>query len=138
MVKQAVPGGFKFEPRAFVAVRREFGRSSSPVRPAPGIQETDPRFLAAQLQHAVANAVREGVLALGLSLEDFVTRENAAESENSFPPGLTYDRLVRIQRGETLMQLADLVSWARRFDTVRTILTDERNWPAGCREQEQP
>jgi len=131
MVKQAVPGGFKFEPRAFVAVRREFGRSSSPVRPAPGIQETDPRFLAAQLQHIVANAVREGVLAEGVSLEEFVTRENSAENKSPLSPGLTYDRLIRIQRGESLMQLADLVSWAQRFETVRALLVDKRNWPAG-------
>src|SRR5665647_24284 len=116
MIKQAAPGGFKFEPRTVVAARKQFGKSSGPLHPAPGMTETDPRFLAAQLQHRVANAVREEVLAQGMSLEEFVTRENSTESESPLPPGLSYDRLVRIHRGETLMQLADLVSWAQRFD----------------------
>src|SRR5680860_961381 len=128
MAKQAAPGGFKFEPRTVVATRKQFGKSSGPLRPAPGIPESDPRFLAAQLQHQVANAVREEVLAQGMSLEEFVTRESSADSESSLPPGLTYDRLVRIHRGETLMQLADLVSWAQRFDTVRELLANERSW----------
>ena len=134
MRRQAVPGGFKFEPRTLVRVRKQFGKSSVPLHAAPGVDENDPRFLAAQLQHQVANAVREAGLVRGMTLEQFVLSESAT----SLQPGLTYDRLIRIQRGETLMQLADLVSWARRFDTVRAILTDERNWPAGCREQEQP
>ncbi|TFC37940.1 hypothetical protein E3O53_04630 [Cryobacterium sp. TMT2-18-3] len=63
-----------------------------------------------------------------MTLEQFVLSESAT----SLQPGLTYDRLIRIQRGETLMQLADLFSWARRFDTVRAILADERNWPAAA------
>lgn len=115
-----------------MSVRRQFGKSSAPLHPAPGVDETDPRFVAAQLQHRVANAVRESVLVLGLSLEQFLLREYADDGATSLPPGLTYDRLIRIQRGETLMQLADLASWAQRFDTVRAVLLDERNWPGNA------
>jgi len=38
-------------------------------------------------------------------------------------PGMTYERLVRIHRGETLMQLADLMALAHRFDAVRSLLS---------------
>ena len=34
----------------------------------------------------------------------------------------------RIQRGESLMQLADLVSFADRFPQVRAVLDSERAW----------
>ncbi|WP_105034773.1 hypothetical protein [Cryobacterium aureum] len=131
MIHQRVPGGFKYEPRNLVDFRKQFGKSSAPLRPAPGVDAADPRFLAAQLQHQVANAVREAVLAQGLSLEAFLTRrEPDQDSTPSPPPGMTYDRVVRINRGETLMQLADLVSWAQQFATVRALLADDQCWPA--------
>jgi hypothetical protein len=132
MIDQTVSGGFKYEPRTVVSVRKQFGRSSAPLSPAPGVDASDPRFVAAQLQHRVANAVREAVLAQGLSLEAFLTRRATGEdSPPAFPPGMTYDRAVRINRGETLMQLADLVSWAQQFGTVGVILADEGCWPTG-------
>lgn len=124
MGMQTAASGFKFEPRAMADAPRQFGKSSEPLRPAPGYKVTDPQFIAAQLQHRVANAVREAMLRGG-SLEIFVRNLNPR------PPGMTYDRLVRIQRGETLMQLADLVNWAHRFETVRAILTDEQSWSPG-------
>ena len=40
-------------------------------------------------------------------------------------------RPVRIQRGETLMQFADLLAWSQRFDAVRSLLTDPTRWPDG-------
>ena len=115
------PGGFKYEPRAMADAPRQFGKSSERLRPAPGFSASDPQFIAAQLQHRVAYAVREALLR-GPNLEAFVTGLRPR------PPGMTYDRLVRIHRGETLMQLADLVNWAQRFATVRAILADEDSW----------
>lgn len=45
-------------------------------------------------------------------------------------PGMTYERLGRIQRGETLMQFADLMAWAERFELVRSLLTLPGTWPS--------
>lgn len=76
------------------------------------------------MQHRVANAAREGMLAHGASLKSY------AEALRS--PGMSYDRLVRIQRGETLMQLADLVNWAQHFENVADLLATRGTWPALC------
>ncbi|TFD74892.1 hypothetical protein E3T54_13160 [Cryobacterium sp. Sr8] len=116
------PSGFKFEPRAFSATPRQFGKSSKPLRPAAGYSESDLRFVAAQLQHRVANVVREELLDVPMTLEGFVN------SLRPPPPGMTYDRLVRIQRGETLMQIADLMNWAQQFSAIRALLADEQSW----------
>jgi CO/xanthine dehydrogenase Mo-binding subunit len=61
------------------------------------------------------------MLANGHSLESYAKAMQA--------PGMAYDRLVRIQRGETLMQLADLVNWAQHFDNIKPLLADSRTWP---------
>jgi hypothetical protein len=45
-------------------------------------------------------------------------------------PGMTYERLVRIQRGETLMQFADLMAWSARFEQVRDLLLSPISWPS--------
>ena len=126
---QTAAGGFKYEPRSMVAVRKQFGRSSALLQPAPGIDASDPRFLAAQLQHRVANGVREAALAQGLGLEALLANPMSGERPQATPPGMSYDRIVRINRGETLMQLADLMSWAQRFETVRELLADDQCWP---------
>jgi len=122
MSAKSEPSGFKFEPRAFSAAPQQFGKSSKPLRPAAGYGARDLRFVAAQLQHRVANAVREELLDMQMTLEDLV------KSMRPPSPGMTYDRLVRIQRGETLMQIADLMNWAQRFGTVRSLLSDEQSW----------
>lgn len=44
---------------------------------------------------------------------------------------MTYERLVRIHRGETLMQLADLMALAQRFDAVRSLLSTMATWCGG-------
>ena len=121
MVKKRQPasGGFVFEPRSVIDGRKQFGQSSMSLAPAEGVALTDPRYLAALLQHRVANTVRESLLAENMSVQTF------AESDD-LPPGMSYDRLVRIQRGETLMQLADLLNWASRFEPVRRMLAAEQ------------
>ncbi len=117
-----------------VAVRKQFGRSSALLQPAPGIDASDPRFLAAQLQHRVANGVREAVLAQGLGLEALLAKLTSDGGLSAMPPGMSYDRAVRINRGETLMQLADLMSWAQQFETVRELLADDQCWPTSLSE----
>jgi hypothetical protein len=91
---------FKFKPRDVVRVPKQFGKSSLALQAADGIESEDPRFLAAQLQHQVANAARESIMAEGHTLRSYVITLKDV-------PGMTYERLVRIQRGETLMQFAD-------------------------------
>lgn len=112
---------FKFEPRGVVQSARQFGKSRMPLTPVEGISQDDPRFAAAQLQHLVANTVRESLLAEGHSLRSYVQRLDGV-------PGMTYERLVRIHRGETLMQVADLLAWAARFRAVRALLSDPDTW----------
>jgi hypothetical protein len=101
------------------AISAQFGKTGSPLRPAKGVDAGDPRFQAAQLQHLVANIVREELLAQNLTLQRFllVSPKSAA---------MSYDRLVRIQRGETMMQLADLYNWANIFPAVRRFLAEQQ------------
>jgi len=113
---------FKFKPRDVVQLPKQFGKSSLTLVPAQGVPFDDPRFLAAQMQHLVANAARESMLSEGHSLNSYVDQLGDV-------PGMTYERLVRIQRGETLMQLADLMAWAQRFATVRLLLAHASTWP---------
>ena len=112
-------GGFKFEPRTLAFNPAQFGKSSESLQPADGIDITDARFMAANLQHRVANAIREGILARASRLESFLATLTPTS------PGMSYDRVVRIQRGETLMQLADLLAWVGQFPTVRTVILTE-------------
>ncbi|MFM9919730.1 hypothetical protein [Lacisediminihabitans sp. H27-G8] len=113
---------FKFQPRNFVQESKQFGQSSRALTAAKGVGKDDPRFLAAQLQHHVANAARESMLAQGYSLRSYVDQLHNV-------PGMSYERLVRIQRGETLMQFADLMAWASRFGAVKHLLTASTTWP---------
>jgi hypothetical protein len=98
----------------------QFGKSSSDPKPADGTSHEDPRFKASRLQHLIANAAREAMLERGHTLKSFTDEFTA--------PGMTYDRLVRIQRGESLMQLADLVNFAALFPQVRALLHSEIAW----------
>ncbi|MBC7593507.1 MAG: hypothetical protein H7288_06155 [Kineosporiaceae bacterium] len=108
--------GFVFEPRKLAEQQLQFGNTALALRPAAKVDIADPRWGAAQLQHLVANTVREALAAKGTSLSAWVRDHHADRS------GLGYDRLIRIQRGETMMQLADLFHWATTFDTVADLL----------------
>jgi len=119
------PRAFKFEPRDVVLLPKQFGKTSTALLSAEGVALQDPRFLAAQLQHFIANAAREAMLAEGHTLKSYVDQLVDV-------PGMTYERLVRIQRGETLMQIADLMAWAQRFDAVRSLLMSTAPWPVGA------
>ena len=108
--------GFVFEPRKLAKQQLQFGNTALALRPADDVNTADPRWGAAQLQHLVANTVREALAARGTSLSAWVRDHNEDRS------GLGYDRLVRIQRGETMMQLADLFHWATTFPNVADLL----------------
>jgi hypothetical protein len=87
--------------------------------PGAGVATNSPRYKAAALQHQVANAVREALAVRGKNLKDFVDARPKEE-------GMSYDRLVRIQRGETMMQLTDMFNWARLFPSVQLMLANQR------------
>ena len=112
-----------FAPKSLAASHRQFGKSASDLVAADGVDPRGPRFQAAQLQHKIANSVRESLLATGVNLETY------AERHRSTIPGMSYDRLVRILRGETQMQFADVVTWASQFPTVRAMLVRDQTWP---------
>jgi hypothetical protein len=111
--------GFSFEPRALTSHPKQFGKSAAVLRPAQGVAGSDPRFQAAQLQHRVANSVREALLSRGSHLLELSQSANLSA-------GMKYNRLVRIQRGETLMQLADLMNWSARYEEVAELLAHEQ------------
>jgi len=131
--------GFTFTPRSLAASPRQFGKTGADLKPIDGVNPEDPKFRAAQLQHRVSNAIREALLDRRLSLQrylDSLARASVAgegqQPEASTqadaglgpirPPGMSYDRTVRILRGETLMQLADVVHWAAAFTEVCFVL----------------
>ncbi|MFP7761841.1 hypothetical protein [Marisediminicola sp. LYQ85] len=111
--------GFVVEPRALATQKKAFGISTIPLTPVDKKRATGPRWRATELQHQVANAVRESLASEGTNLRAWVTK-----NEDQLPAGLSYDRLVRIQRGETLMQIADLFHWAAVFPRVASLLRE--------------
>ncbi|WP_308492674.1 hypothetical protein [Microbacterium terrisoli] len=104
-------------PRDLVDRPDMFGRWGKPQRAAAGIEPTDARFIAANLQHWVANAVREEVLMLRSNLATIV------QTLKTTSPEMTLERISRLQHGDEPMRLDDLLIWSRRFDSVRDILT---------------
>lgn len=112
-----------FEPRAQAAAPKQFGKSGADLAPASGVETSDPRFLAAQFQHRVCNAVREWMLARGKTIEVF-----GGELKAEKVPGAGSDKLGRVLRGETLLQIVDLVALADRVPGVRVILLSEHTW----------
>lgn len=113
--------GFVFEPRALATQTTAFGTTSIPLTPRMDVDANGPRWRAVQLQHLVANAVRESLAAEGSNLRKWVS-----DNGSSMGAGLSYDRLVRIQRGKTMMQLADLLHWASIYPAVDTALSNFR------------
>ncbi|WP_207455461.1 hypothetical protein [Desertivibrio insolitus] len=114
MPTQPLPGGFAFEPRKLVANPLAFGKTSRLLPPSPAVSdpEGDPRYAAAMLQHRVVNLVREQLAETGHTLASYIALEPEPVR------GLNYSRLVRIQRGETMMQLTDLMHWMATFPAI--------------------
>lgn len=111
MPQKPKPGGSVFEPRSRLSPAASFGKVSIPLAPSAA---NDAQFDAAQFQHLIANAVRESVLLRHKSLRGFVATLGDQ-------PTMTYERLSRIQRGETMMTLTDLVLWCKHFDEVAAL-----------------
>lgn len=104
-------------PRDLMAHPEWFAQFSDPLEAAEGVDPGDARFLAANMQHWIANRVREGVLLNRTNLASFL------ETLSITSPQLTFDHVSDTLHGLEPMQLADLVVWANEFDTVREILT---------------
>jgi hypothetical protein len=102
MPRAPKPGGAIFEPRTFAENRKKFGHTGS--RLITG-EVQSPHQGAAELQHAMANRIREYLLDENTDLKRFC-------ETNQLPPGLTYERFQRINRGETMMTLTDVMFWA--------------------------
>jgi hypothetical protein len=100
MPRPPKPGGAVFVPRSF-ATRKKFGRSSSRLT-SNSIES--PQQAAAELQHAIANRIREYLL-------DQDTDLKAHCEDNKLPEGLNYGRFQRINRGETMITITDVMYW---------------------------
>ena len=124
-------GGAVFVPRSLADNRKKFGRSST--RLIAGRLES-PQQQAAELQHAIANRIRDHLL-------DQNTDLNAYCAEG-LPVGLSYDRFQRILRGETMMTITDVMFWASQIPdlaefigtAIRFLSDESRDVPTGAPE----
>jgi len=104
-------------PRDLVDRPDMFGLWGKPMRPAEGVDPADARFIAANLQHWIANAVREEVLMRRSNLATLLPTLTTTSAE------FTFDRVSRLQHGDEPFTLADLLIWSTRFESVRNMLT---------------
>ena len=119
-------GGAVFVPRSLADNQRKFGRSSS--RLIAGRLES-PQQQAAELQHAIANRIRDHLLDQNTNLNEFCAA--------GLPVGLSYDRFQRILRGETMMTTTDMMFWASQVpdlaafigSTIGVLAADSREEP---------
>jgi hypothetical protein len=104
-------------PRDLVDRPEMFGQWGKPMRAAAGVDPADAAFIAANVQHWVANAIREEV---AMSLSNLATLLPSLEPTS---PDMTFDHIAQFRRGEIPMTLTDLLVWSRRFEAVRDIVT---------------
>jgi hypothetical protein len=108
------PGGAVFEPRSLATNRKKFGNSSSRLT---STNVESPQQAAAEVQHAIANRIREYLLDQNSDLKSYCA--NA-----TLPTGLNYERFQRINRGETMITLTDLMYWAHVIPGLVTFIGD--------------
>jgi hypothetical protein len=96
------PGGAVFVPHSLADNRKKFGKSTSRLTAG---EIASPQQEAAEVQHAIANRIREYLLDQNTDLFKYC-------AQTPLPRGLSYDRFQRIFRGETMMTLTDLMFWA--------------------------
>ena len=108
MGRKPVGKGSSFVPREMLQPMGAFGETIGELAPAEGLSATDRRVRGAQLQHLVMVQLRSSLKGAGN------TRKAFAASQ-----GMSLDRLYRIMRGEALMQIADLASFALINPRVR-------------------
>ncbi len=112
MPKSPKPGGAIIEPRSFTDAPKKFGATSS--RLTVGTIAT-PQQGAAELQHALSNAIREHLLDSGLDLKAFC-------ASTELPAGLSFERFYRISNGTTMMGLTDIAFWANEIPNFAGVL----------------
>ncbi|MCY7290405.1 MAG: hypothetical protein LH624_19720 [Cryobacterium sp.] len=112
MPRKPQPGGVVFEPRSLADNPKKFGRTSTQL--ATGPMET-PHQAAAELQHAVANRIREHLLDQNTNIRTFC-------ATNELPPGLSEDRSQRLLRGETMITITDMLFWARQIPDLAPFI----------------
>lgn len=105
-------GGAVFVPRSFAENRKKFGRTGTRLTAAP---IESPHQSAAELQHAIANRIREYLLDENSTLRAYC--EN-----RPLPAGLTNERFERILRGETMITLTDLMFWATEIPDFASFM----------------
>jgi hypothetical protein len=111
-----------FEPRHLAKNPKQFGKSSVDLIGATDVVVSEPKFLAANFQHLVCNSLREALLSNGMTIDQFATELLGTV------PGIGYDRLGRVLRGETQIQVADIVAWSQRFTGVKRTVLNARAW----------
>lgn len=100
---ELLPGkGFTFVPRDLFESPRRFGKTREDLRPAKGVSILDPRFKAALLQHHLSKEIREHLSSRSKTVAWLA-------SSKAGHPGLSTDRMHRMLRGETMLQVADLL-----------------------------
>lgn len=115
MVNREKSQPWAFEPRTYMDVPKLFGKDSKlvPYTKANLSPEERTRAHTAALQHLIAAAVRRELE--GQPLKEYI-------GERKVWSGLKYNRLIRMQRGELQMQLADVIAWAGRMPEVRRVI----------------
>ncbi len=101
-----------FEPRKVLANPRQFGRFRDGQQPASTHTVESDQFRAANLQHVVSYEFRRWVG------ENWATLDEFAHSESTATRKVSVDRLRRVLRGETMMQLTDLMLFTRNSPTA--------------------
>lgn len=74
------------------------------------------------IQHLICDALREALLSNSMTIDEFATALLGTV------PGIGYDRLGRVLRGETQIQIPDVVAWCQRFRNVRRVVVSKRAW----------
>lgn len=102
---------FAFVPRSVLAEPQVFGKNLRVLAPAAGFTAVSPNYRAAVLQHVLSFQIRDAIRSSGRTLPQILEEI----------PGMTgsKERHERILRGETMMQLSDIMMWASRFPTIR-------------------
>jgi hypothetical protein len=89
------------EPRSFASVAGKFGKTTTRLRDEP---IDSAHRAAAELQHAISNRIREFLIDQGTTLPSFCAAVD-------LPPGITYERLYRINTGVAMLTMTDLAFW---------------------------
>lgn len=103
-----------FAPRKLFARREQFGQFHEVPRPANGVVAESDEFRAAALQHLLSYEFRRWLSEQGMSVEKFAFQQSAQ-------PGRA-DRLRRLLRGETMMQLTDIIRFTSASPNVRAAV----------------